>query len=229
MPELARQHTDGVIDRSTTRDTPYDTVTLKGRAAVWNSRRGNHLGQRSRASATTGRTYGRKRSDQNTAKSSCEEGAVHICVVVMRQRGGKTVTDVVKHEAEAVPIIRRRVARGSIVHADEARAWDDLHATFEMKRIDHGQAYSANGACTNQAESYFSRLRRAEIGQHHHIAGPHLDQYAGEMAWREDMRRKATGAQFNACGRSVLGHPPSRRWVGYWQRHLQKEELRQAA
>jgi transposase-like protein len=147
----------------------------------------------------------------------------------MRQRGGKTVTDVVKHEAEAVPIIRRRVARGSIVHADEARAWDDLHASFEMKRIDHGQAYSANGACTNQAESYFSRLRRAEIGQHHHIAGPHLDQYAGEMAWREDMRRKATGAQFNACGRSVLGHPPSRRWVGYWQRHLQKEELRQAA
>src|SRR5208283_4271428 len=75
-----------------------------------------------------------------------------------------------KHEAEAVPIIRRRVARGSIVHADEARAWDDLHASFEMKRIDHGQAYSANGACTNQAESYFSRLRRAEIGQHHHIA-----------------------------------------------------------
>ena len=66
----------------------------------------------------------------------------------MRQRGGKTVTHVVKHEAEAVPVIRRRVARGSIVHADEARAWDDLHASFEMKRIDHGQAYSANGACT---------------------------------------------------------------------------------
>ena len=157
------------------------------------------------------------------------ENGKRLCVVVMRQRGGKTVTTVVKHEAEAVPIIRRRVARGSIVHADEARAWDDLHASFEMKRIDHGQAYSANGACTNQAESYFSQLRRAEIGQHHHIAGPHLDQYAGEMAWREDMRRKATGAQFNACGRSVLGHPPSRRWVGYWQRHLQKEELRQAA
>ena len=52
------------------------------------------------------------------------------CVVVMRQRGGPTVTAVVKHEAEAVPIIRRRVARGSTVHADEARAWDDLHASF---------------------------------------------------------------------------------------------------
>jgi transposase-like protein len=147
----------------------------------------------------------------------------------MRQRGGPTVTTVVKHEAEAVPIIRRRVARGSIVHADEARAWDDLHASFEMKRIDHGQAYSANGACTNLAESYISRLRRSEIGQHHHIAGPHLGQYAGEMAWREDMRRKATGTQFNACGQLTLAHPPSRPWVGYWQRHLQKQEFRQAA
>ena len=41
-----------------------------------------------------------------------------------------------------------------------------------MKRINHREAYSKDGACTNQAESYISRLRRAEIGQHHHIAGP---------------------------------------------------------
>lgn len=98
-----------------------------------------------------------------------------------------------------------------------------------MKRINHSEAYSKDGACTNQAESYISRLRRAEIGQHHHIAGPHLGQYAGEMAWREDMRRKATGTQFNVCGRLALGHPTSRPWVGYWQRHLRKEEHRQAA
>jgi len=40
---------------------------------------GTHLGQRSCASATTGRTYERKRSDQNHHNSSCKEGAVHIC------------------------------------------------------------------------------------------------------------------------------------------------------
>jgi ISXO2-like transposase domain len=98
-----------------------------------------------------------------------------------------------------------------------------------MKRINHSEAYSKNGACTNQAESYISRLRRAEIGQHHHIAGRYLAQYAGEMAWREDMRRTANGTQFNACGRLALGHPPSPAWAGYWQRHRRTEELRQAA
>jgi len=33
------------------------------RSSVWNSRRGNHLGQRSSATASIGRTYGCKRTD----------------------------------------------------------------------------------------------------------------------------------------------------------------------
>ena len=45
---------------------------------------------------------------------------------MIRQRGGPTVAAVVKHEAEAVPIIPRRVARSSTVHADEARAREFL-------------------------------------------------------------------------------------------------------
>jgi hypothetical protein len=68
-----------------------------------------------------------------------------------------------------------------------------------MKRINHREAYSKDGACTNQAESYISRLRRAEIGQRHHIAGPHLGQYAGEMAWREDMRWQTNPCRRMSC------------------------------
>ena len=74
MPELARQRADGVIDRSKTRDTPCFPLAAKGRLGVWNSHRGNHLGQRSCASAKTGRTYGRKRSDQSTAQITLRRG-----------------------------------------------------------------------------------------------------------------------------------------------------------
>jgi len=91
-----------------------------------------------------------------------------------------------------------------------------------MRRINHRRAYSMDGACTNQAESYFSRLRRAELGQHHHVAGPYLDQYSGEMAWREDMRRNPNGTQLSAAGCLAAGHPPSRQWTGYWQRQKRK-------
>jgi hypothetical protein len=48
------------------------------------------------------------------------------------------------------------------------------HERFEIKRINHQEAYSLDGACTNMAEEYFSPLRRAEIGIHHHIAGAYV-------------------------------------------------------
>jgi hypothetical protein len=58
------------------------------------------------------------------------------------------------------------------VHADESRAWDILHASFPMRRVNHSREFKADdGACTNQAESYFSRLRRSEFGIHHRISG----------------------------------------------------------
>jgi ISXO2-like transposase domain len=57
------------------------------------------------------------------------------------------------------------------------------------------QAYSFAGACTNQAEEYFSRRRGAEIGIHHHIAGAYLLRYAQETSWLEDNRRVSNGDQ----------------------------------
>ena len=139
-------------------------------------------------------------------------------VVVARERNGRTLPFVVRKESDAVALIRERIAMGSIVHADEAGGWDMLHAYYDVKRINHSVAFSLNGACTNQAESYFSRLRRAELGQHHHVSGKYLAAYAVEMAWREDNRRMPNGALHQAATGAALAHPVSRVWKGYWQR-----------
>jgi len=141
-------------------------------------------------------------------------------VVVMRQRGGRTLPFVFRSEDAAIPAIRAHVATGTLIHADESTAWDSLHARYLTKRINHSQAYSADGACTNQAESYFSRLRRAEIGMHHHISGPYLGSYAAEMAWREDNRRVSNGELYLMATNAALNSPVSRTFKGYWQRHL---------
>lgn len=115
-------------------------------------------------------------------------------------------------------MIRQRVLKGSTIHADEASGWDALNASFLTKRINHSQSYSDNGACTNQAESFFSRLRRAEVGTHHHIAGPYLSMYAAEMSWREDNRRVSNGEQYLIAAGATMASPVSRVWKGYWQR-----------
>lgn len=115
-------------------------------------------------------------------------------------------------------MIAATVSRDTVIHADEASHWDRLHARFDTRRINHSEAYSHDGACTNMAESFFSHLRRAEIGIHHHIAGPYLNAYANEMAWREDQRRQSNGSQFTMMVAAAMGHPVSRQWKGYWQR-----------
>ena len=106
----------------------------------------------------------------------------------------------------------------STIHADEATHWDALHSRYLTKRINHQEAYSDGDACTNDAESFFSRVRRAEIGIHHHIAGPYLAAYASEMAWREDNRRVSNGEQYLIIVNAALARPVSRQWKGYWQR-----------
>ena len=139
-------------------------------------------------------------------------------VIVAREREGRTLTTVTAKESDGVPFIRSVVAMGATVHADEAGGWDQLHARYEMRRINHSVAFSRDGACTNQAESYFARLRRAEIGQHHHISGTYLGFYAAEMAWREDNHRQTNGTLHQAATGAALAHPVSRVWAGYWQR-----------
>jgi hypothetical protein len=128
-------------------------------------------------------------------------------VVIVRERGGNSVLAVFNSESQAASFIRA-IAKGTVVHTDEAASWDNLHERFEIKRINHQEAYSLDGACTNMAEEYFSRLRRAEIDIHHHIAGAYLLRYAQESSWREDNRRTALALRrASRCLKFGLGAP----------------------
>lgn len=155
------------------------------------------------------------RRDRRLVKN--QNGKRHV-VVIMRERQGTTLPFVFKSEDASVETIMNRVSRDTVIHADEASHWDALHGRFETKRINHSKVYSDGSACTNMAESFFSRLRRAEIGTHHHISGKYLAAYANEMAWREDNRRISNGDQFRMVVAASLMHPVSRQWKGYWQR-----------
>ncbi|WP_076860371.1 transposase [Bradyrhizobium mercantei] len=71
-------------------------------------------------------------------------------VVIVRQRGGNSVPAVFGSESQAATFICARIAKGTVVHADEAASWDRLHERSEMKRINHQEAYYLDGAGTNQ-------------------------------------------------------------------------------
>ena len=182
------------------------TFTLEGEVEIDGAFFGGTIRQENRVEERVDRRLKRHQSPNRRA------------VVVMRERRGRTLPMVFKSEAESVRTIAERVKPGAKVYADEATVWDALEGIFKTHRINHSVAFSDEGACTNQAESYFSRLRRSELGVHHHFSPQYLHQYASEMAWREDNRRVSNGEQYLTVSRLALAHPISRYWKGYWQR-----------
>lgn len=75
------------------------------------------------------------------------------------------------------------------MRAGEAATWDNLHERFEIKGINHQAAHRLDGAGADMAAKCFSRLCRAEVGIHQHVAGPHLLRDAQEIPWREQAKR----------------------------------------
>jgi len=183
-----------------------DAVTLSGDVEI----DGMHIGGHVRPA-----NHKENRKDRRRSENKDSDRRV---VVAMRERGGRTLTFVETREGAGVARAVDRVAPGSTMHADEASHWDALHGYFRTTRINHSELYADGESCTNQAESFFSRIRRAVWGQHHHVSPQHLHQYATENAWREDNRRCDNKALWGKVIGGALAAPVSRNWKGYWQR-----------
>ena len=139
-------------------------------------------------------------------------------VIALRQRKGRTLTFVRNSEADGVEIARDRIALGSSVMADEASIGIRWMRSFRPRASITVRAIPSTGVCTNQAESFFGRLRRMASGQHHHVSPQYLHQYAAHAAWLEDHRRESNGALANRIVWNAMAAPVSRQWKGYWQR-----------
>lgn len=157
------------------------------------------------------------------------------CVLVMRQndvesegQGAKrTLTFVIKSEnqADVSQLAGRFVKKGAVICADEASAYDVLHAKFDTRRVNHAKEYRSDAGITNnQAESYFSRFRRMQYGQNHKFGNLYLANYANEAAYREDTRRLPNGEIFMGIVKKCAQTRTHHDWCGYWQGNKKKEE-----
>ena len=161
-----------------------------------------------------------KENRKDRRKTENQNGERRV-VIALRERDGGTKTFVAEHEAEGIALAQANVAADATVYADEALHWDALHGKFPaVGRINHSESYSTEEANTNQAESYFSRLRRMVDGQHHRVSARYLYQYAAEAAWKEDNRRLPNGDAFRRVAGLAMAAPVSRTWKGYWERSV---------
>lgn len=158
------------------------------------------------------------------------------CIEVIRQRADedsdmvgavRTKAFVTKGEySDAInKIANENVKGGSIIHTDGANGYDDLNAWFDVESGDHSRSYMGeNGECSNQAESFFARFRRLQIGVHHKLSNLYLSNYVNEVAYREDTRRMSNGAIFLDIATKTMNTPTHGEWTGYWQGNKRSSE-----
>lgn len=180
-----------------------------------------------------------KRKNRVDRRSRFNMNPMKRAILAMRERGepGKgakrTVVDVIKQENErdVSALVSKYVKAGATIFSDEHSCYAALAARHEVKQVNHQEEYStADGVNENQAESFFSRLRRLFSGQIHKCDGKYLVFYANEIAWREDNRRESSLWQFTDLMKKCLHSRQSANWSKYWQgNHLRADTLFVAA
>lgn len=125
----------------------------------------------------------------------------------------------------ATQLTKKMVTTGAIIMTDENTAYTCLASDYEHKRVEHAVEFSTiDGVNENQAESYFSRLRRAEYGTYHGFRPKYLFDYAQEFAWREDVRRLTESEKLADLFGKIFSNGLSRWWRGYWQGYYRSGE-----
>lgn len=134
----------------------------------------------------------------------------------------RTIIAVVKSESASniVPIIRKFVSASSEIWSDDGHAYSQLSAWFDHSTVRHSAEYSTDdGVNNNQAESYFSRMRRGEYGVYHGMRPQYLAFYANEFAWKCDVKWMTLREKFINLMQKIFRSGPSKAWQGYAQGH----------
>ncbi|MBI4183972.1 MAG: IS1595 family transposase, partial [Proteobacteria bacterium] len=92
-----------------------------------------------------------RKDERRDRRLAIHQSGKRRVVVVMRERQGRTLPFVFRSEDESLPTIQARALHGSTIYADEASCWDELHARFATRRVNHSVAFRDEDACTTCA------------------------------------------------------------------------------
>lgn len=134
--------------------------------------------------------------------------------------GIRTIVAVADSENEeaAMSLALKHIEPGAAVMTDENPAYNQLGKFFDHHTVEHSKEFATiDGINSNQAECYYSRLRRHVIGVSHRIEPKYTLDTASEMAWRHDVRRMSQRKRLADLLKRINTSGLSRHWRGYFQ------------
>lgn len=137
---------------------------------------------------------GNKRDDDKPNKRG--RGTKKVPVIGIVERGGRVVARV----AEAVDLsakgINRFIARfvdpaGSMLVTDEYSGYSQVSQTMLHAVVNHSHEYANGLVHTNTIEGFWSLVKRAWYGSHHHYSRKYMPLYIAEACFKYNRRRQA--------------------------------------
>lgn len=126
------------------------------------------------------------------------------------ERGGNVIAKPVKrvNGATLQGEINARVKAGSTIMTDEFSSYNGLSKNFTHETVNHSaQEYARGFAHVNNAENFWSMLKRGIVGIYHHVSDEHLHRYCDEFVYRQNTRRTTDAERFG----KTLGQMNGRR------------------
>ena len=145
---------------------------------------------------------GCKREDDKPNKRG--RGTKKTPVIGAVERGGKVVAKV-SHDLTGkglLEFLKQNVERyGTLLITDELTAYNLAKKFFMSATINHSERYVDGETHTNTIEGFWSLLKRAWFGSHHHYTENRMPLYVAEACWKYNQRKNpdAFGTLIRGC------------------------------
>ncbi len=133
---------------------------------------------------------GNRREDDKPAKKG--RGTAKRLIVGAVERGGRvTARTAAKVRGKTLlKFIKDNVEpAGSLLMTDEWKGYGGVKNFMQHAVINHSTAYAEGSVHTNTIEGFWSLLKRAWYGSHHHYGVPYTLLYVAEACWKYNERK----------------------------------------
>lgn len=136
----------------------------------------------------------------------------------------RTMTFTLKSENSKtiLPIINKHVSKNSIIMSDCGNAFSAIENELGITHftVNHSKEYMTEaGISNNMSESFFSRMRRAEIGTHNGFRPQYFSFYAAEFGWRADAKNLSLYEKFEDLIKRIFTRETSKAFTNYNHGH----------
>jgi transposase-like protein len=150
-----------------------------------------------------------KHANKKTANTQGRSTKTKTPVLSAIQRGGSVYSQTMGtvSSRNIKWVLNHRVSKEATLNTDTFPAYAEVGKEYKGHNVvDHGVGeYVSGTAYTNNAEGYFSQLKRSLSGTFHHVSDKHLDRYLAEFDYRYNTRKEKDGLRMTQAIKKSSG------------------------